>query len=87
LREEGALDERERFIDATVAAAQGGGDGIGKTRRGTGGKILAIVERHGLPRSVSTPRPIIMMARSCHSVSTATCWRPSPSTSLAIVRL
>jgi len=30
LREEGDLDERERFIDATVASAKGGGDGIGK---------------------------------------------------------
>lgn len=54
LREEGALDERERFIDATVASAKGSGDGIGNTRRGKGVKILAIVDRHGLPLSVST---------------------------------
>ena len=46
LREEGALDERERFIDATCASAKGGGDGV---------KILAIVDCHGLPRSVSMP--------------------------------
>jgi transposase len=54
LREEGAIDERERFIDATFASAKGGGDGIGKTRRGKGVKILAIVDRPGLPLSVST---------------------------------
>lgn len=54
LHEEGAMDERESFIDATLAMAKGGGDGIGPTRRGKGVKILAIVDRHGLPLSVST---------------------------------
>lgn len=54
LREEGELDERESFIDATLASANGGGDGIDKTRRGKGVKILAIVDRHGLPLSVRT---------------------------------
>jgi transposase len=54
LREEGALDESECFIDATFASAKGGGDEIGKTKRGKGIKIMAIVDRHGLPLSVST---------------------------------
>jgi transposase len=54
LRDEGGIDERECFIDATFASAKGGGDEIGKTRRGKGVKILAIVDRHGLPLSVST---------------------------------
>ncbi|MGQ0810604.1 MAG: IS5 family transposase, partial [Nitrospiraceae bacterium] len=54
LREEGEIDERESFIEATFASAKGGGDGSGNTRRGKGVKILAIVDRHGLPRSVST---------------------------------
>ena len=54
LREQGELDESESFIDATFASAKGGGDEIGKTRRGKGVKILAIVDRHGLPLSVST---------------------------------
>jgi transposase len=54
LREEGAIDEHESFIDATFASAKGGGDDIGPTRRGKGVKILAIVDRHGLPLSVST---------------------------------
>lgn len=54
LRDEGEIDERESFIDATFASAKGGGDEIGKTKRGKGVKILAIVDRHGLPLSVST---------------------------------
>jgi len=54
LREQGAIDERESFIDATFAAAKGGGAEIGKTKRGKGVKIMAIVDRHGLPLAVST---------------------------------
>ena len=54
LRDEGGIDESECFIDATFASAKGGGEDIGKTRRGKGVKILAIVDRHGLPLSVST---------------------------------
>lgn len=54
LREEGAHDERESFLDAMFAAAKGGAEAVGLTKRGKGVKILAIVERHGLPLSVST---------------------------------
>lgn len=54
LREEGGIDESECFIDATFSSAKGGGGGIGKTKRGKGVKILGIVDRHGLPLSVST---------------------------------
>ena len=54
LRDEGAMDESECFIDATFASAKGGGDEIGKTKRGKGVKIMAIVDRHGLPLAVST---------------------------------
>ena len=54
LREQGAIDERESFIDATFACAKGGGEEIGKTKRGKGVKIMAIVDRHGLPLAVST---------------------------------
>src|SRR5262249_45022204 len=49
-----ALDEAECFIDATFVMAKGGGAGIGPTKRGKGMKIMAIVDRHGLPLSVST---------------------------------
>jgi transposase len=54
LREERAIDEGESFIDATFAAAKGGGDAMGVTKRGKGVKVLAIVDCHGLPLSVST---------------------------------
>jgi len=54
LRDQGALDESECFIDATFASAKGGGDDVGLTKRGKGVKIMAIVDRHGLPLSVST---------------------------------
>ena len=54
LRDEGVIDEREAFIDATFASAKGGGEEIGKTKRGKGVKIMGIVDRHGLPLAVST---------------------------------
>jgi transposase len=54
LRDQGEIDESESFIEATFASAKGGGEEIGKTKRGKGVKILAIVDRHGLPLSVST---------------------------------
>ena len=53
LRDRGALNEEECFIDATFVMA-GGGLEIGATKRGKGMKIMAIVDRHGLPLSVST---------------------------------
>ena len=45
---------KKSFIDATFAMAKGGGAEIGPTKRGKGMKIMAIVDRHGLPLSVST---------------------------------
>lgn len=39
LREEGTIDQRESFIDATFAAAKGSGDDVGLTKRGKGVKI------------------------------------------------
>lgn len=54
LRAQEALDETECFIDLTFAPAKGGGDEIGKTKSGKGLKSKAIVDRHGLPLSVST---------------------------------
>ena len=54
LRDEGALDESECFIDATFASAKGDGNEIGPTKRGKGVKITAIVDRHGLPLAIST---------------------------------
>lgn len=54
LRDEDVIDESECFIDATFTPARGGGEAIGLTKRGKGVKIMAIVDRHGLPLSVST---------------------------------
>ena len=54
LREEDGLDESECFIDGMFSSAKGGGEEIGKTKRGKGVKIMAIVDRHGLPLAVST---------------------------------
>src|SRR6185295_2014404 len=53
-RARGALNEEECFIDATFVMAKGGGLEIGATKRGKGMKIMAIVDRHGLPLSAST---------------------------------
>jgi len=47
-------DATECFIDAMFSSAKGGGDEIGKTKRGKGVKIMAIVDRHGLPVAVCT---------------------------------
>jgi transposase len=44
----------ECFIDATFVMVKDGGGEIGATKRGKGMKIMAIVDRHGLPLSVST---------------------------------
>ena len=55
LRDKGAPDEEECFIDATFGMAKGGGAEVGATKRAKKGpKIMAIVDRHGLPLAVST---------------------------------
>ena len=52
LLDEGSLDLREAFIDASFAPAKRGGASIGKTKRGKGSKIVAIADRQGLPVAV-----------------------------------
>jgi len=54
LRKQSAIDESEYFIDATFASAKDGGDEFGPTGRRKGVKIMAIVDRHGLPLAIST---------------------------------
>lgn len=49
LQEAGEIALEEAFIDGTFVPARRGGDGIGKTKRGKGTKIMAIVEGNGLP--------------------------------------
>jgi hypothetical protein len=53
LRQQGAIDESESYIDDTFASAKGGGDKIGPTKLGKDVKIMAIVDRHGLPLAVT----------------------------------
>jgi hypothetical protein len=57
LRDRGARNEEECFIDATFAMAKGGGAEIGATKRGKGLKIMAIVDRHGFRLAPPPPKP------------------------------
>ena len=68
LRDRGALNEDECFIDATFVMAKGGGLEIGVTKRGKGMKIMAIVDRS---RSARTQRTITKCVW-CSYVSTST---------------
>ena len=43
-----------RIVDAMFSSAKGGGAEVGPTKRGKGVKIMGIVDREGLPLSVST---------------------------------
>lgn len=54
LREVGVIGGDEAFIDASFARAKGGGAGVGLTKAGKGVKIMAIVDRCGLPLSIGT---------------------------------
>jgi transposase len=52
LKVRGVLDVKEAFIDGSFAPAKKGGWKVGKTKRGTGTKIMAVADRNGLPASV-----------------------------------
>jgi len=54
LEKQRKMDPSECYIDATFVNGRGGGLEIGKTKCGKGIKIMAIVDRHGLPMSLST---------------------------------
>ena len=49
LQAAGLLDLRECFIDGSFAPAKRGGSGVGKTKKGKGSKLMAVVEAHGVP--------------------------------------
>lgn len=49
LQASGLLDLGECFIDGSFAPAKRGGPAVGKTKKGKGSKIMAIVEAQGLP--------------------------------------
>jgi hypothetical protein len=75
LRKEGAIDEQESLIDTTFAVVTGGGDAIALTKRGSGIKILAIMDRPELPLTVGTHAPNHHVVTL---VSTSACSRASP---------
>jgi hypothetical protein len=54
LRERSAIDESECHIEATFPSVKGGADKVGPTKRGKDVKIMAIVDRHGVPLAVMT---------------------------------
>jgi len=54
LRDLGKIDTSGCYIDATFVNGRGGGLEIDETKCGKGMKIMAIVDRSGLPLSVST---------------------------------
>lgn len=51
-KDSGVLEEA--YIDASFVPAHGGGDGVGYGYKGKGTKILAIVDKQGLPTAVAT---------------------------------
>jgi len=53
LIDQGRVDLDECFIDATFAAAKGGGESVGLTRKGKGTKVQLIVDRKGVPLALS----------------------------------
>lgn len=53
LIDEGRLSLDQCFIDATFAAAKGGGECVGLTRKGKGTKLQLIVDRKGVPLALS----------------------------------
>jgi transposase len=51
--EAGILDLNDAFIDATFVRSKGGHDEVGKTKCGKGSKMMAIVDKNGLPVGIS----------------------------------
>lgn len=53
LIEEGRVNLEECFVDATFAAAKGGGTAVGLTRKGKGTKLQLVVDAKGVPLALS----------------------------------
>ncbi len=53
LIEEGRVNLEECFVDATFAAAKGGGTAVGLTRKGKGTKVQLAVDAKGVPLALS----------------------------------
>ena len=54
LLQTGRINLDECFIDATFAAAKGGGQEVGLTRKGKGTKLQVIADAQGIPPGIST---------------------------------
>ena len=52
IQQVGGIDGSEAFIDASFVRAKGGGAHVRITNAGNGVKIMAIVDRRGLPLSI-----------------------------------
>ena len=63
LLDQGRIDLSEAFIDGTFVPATGGGSAVGPTKRGKGTKIMAVVDRSGLPIALA------MCSASPHEVT------------------
>src|SRR5437879_4790344 len=68
LRLRGGFHLEEAFIDGTFAPAKRGGAGVGKTKRGKGTKIMAVVDGAGLPVAVcvesATPHEVTLVQQT-----------------------
>lgn len=53
LIQEGRVSLEECFVDATFAAAKGGGGAVGLTRKGKGTKLQLVVDAKGVPLALS----------------------------------
>ncbi len=53
LIEVGRIDVEECFVDATFAAAKGGGDAVGLSPKGKGTKVQLVVDGQGIPLALS----------------------------------
>jgi len=76
LRDQGKIDTSECYIDATFINGRGGGVDIGNTKCGKGMKIMAIVDRNGLPLSVSAYAAnyhevkLVQLSLDCYMIET-----------------
>jgi len=81
MRDLGLVDLSEAYIDGSFASAKQGGHLVGRTKRGKGTKIMAIVEKSGLPVSC------LIASASPHEVTLVEpcidrCWLPRIPTCL-----
>jgi transposase len=65
LRPAGLLELRECFIDGSFAPTKRGGLAVGKTKKGKGSKLMAVVEAPGRPLAVTlesaTPQEVTLL--------------------------